>query len=127
MQTGEAEWQGYIGFSDDGETMSLWSINRLWELSASLPIERVALSSLTEVLDELVTITKREIAAEVRRIMDANLDYPVIFSARGWLMDGSHRIMKAAALGQSEILGVRFPQDPEPDHRRPIAELKQLG
>ena len=119
----EEEWHGYIGFSDDGETMWLWSINRLWKLSALLPVEAVPLSSLSAVLDEILTMTKREMASEAKRIMEANLDYPIIFSAHGRLMDGSHRIMKAAALGQSTIKAVRFLQDPEPDHHRTIAGL----
>ena len=68
-------------------------------------------------------MSKREMATEAKRIMDANLEYPVIFSAGGWLMDGSHRIMKASALGLEAIKAVRFSEDPPPDHYKPISEL----
>lgn len=119
----DEEWHGYIGFSDDGDVMSLWSINRLWKLGAALPTEMVALDSLSEILAESLTLTKREMAGEARRIMEADLDYPILFSARGWLMDGSHRIMKAYALGLDAIKAVRFETDPEPDHIKPIADI----
>jgi hypothetical protein len=120
------EWHGYICFSDDGIMLSMWSINGLWHHAASLPIENVPLSSLEQTLAETLTLTKREMAAKVRRIMAADLECPIIFSERGWLMDGSHRIMKALALGHDTIKAVRFLQDPEPDHIKPISEV-QLG
>jgi hypothetical protein len=49
----------------------------------------------------------------------ADLDYPIIFAAEGRLMDGTHRIAKAYALGLSHLEAVRFTVTPEPDERRP--------
>ena len=119
----EREWHGYICFSEDGVNLSMWSINGLWRHAASLPVEDVPLSSLEQTLAETLTLTKREMAAKVSRIVTADLECPIIFSERGWLMDGSHRIMKALALGHDTIKAVRFPQDPEPDHIKPVAEV----
>jgi len=119
----EREWHGYICSSEDGVNLSMWSINGLWRHAASLPVEDVPLSSLEETLAETLTLTKREMAAKVSRIVTADLECPIIFSERGWLMDGSHRVMKALALGHDTIKAVRFQQDPVPDHIKPVAEV----
>jgi len=123
----ERDWHGYICSSEDGITLSMWSINGLWRHAASLPVENIPLSSLEQTLAETLTLTKREMAAKARRIMAADLECPIIFSERGWLMDGSHRIMKALALGHDtikavRIKAVRFLQDPEPDHTKPVSK-----
>ncbi|MBI3973865.1 MAG: hypothetical protein HY332_21520 [Chloroflexi bacterium] len=60
-----------------------------------------------------------DIARHAKRIMEADLDYPIIFAAEGNLMDGVHRVAKAYALGRSHLKAVRFPATPEPDERRP--------
>ena len=51
--------------------------------------------------------------------MQADFDYPIIFAAEGHLMDGTHRIAKAYALGLTHLKAVRFAVTPEPDERRP--------
>ena len=50
-----------------------------------------------------------------RLINDADLDYSIILSSDGRVMDGLHRVLKALILGQSHIRAVRFLTDPEPD------------
>jgi hypothetical protein len=52
---------------------------------------------------------------DIRRQDLANLDYPVIVSAEGCLMDGWHRLAKAIAAGLTEIWYVQFSEDPPPD------------
>ena len=58
--------------------------------------------------------------------MEADLECPIIFAAQGWLMDGSHRIMKACALGLTEIKAVRFVENPAPDHVKPLEDVAQV-
>lgn len=120
----QEKWHGYICFSGDGIMLSMWSINGLWKHADDLPIESIPLTELSRTLDETMTLTKREMAEKTRRIMDADLACPIIFAAEGWLMDGSHRIMKALALGHTEIAAVRFVQNPPPDQIKPISEVK---
>lgn len=64
--------------------------------------------------------TCRAVAEHARRIQAANLDYPIILSSDGRLMDGGHRIAKAWLLGQTEIAAVRFEVDPAPDSVLPL-------
>jgi hypothetical protein len=49
-------------------------------------------------------------------IDEADLSYPIILSADGAVMDGRHRVAKAAREGRSAIEAVQFDADPEPDH-----------
>ena len=43
------------------------------------------------------------------------MNYPLLLSAKGIVMDGVHRIAKARLLGHEDIAAVRFPEDPQPD------------
>ena len=54
-------------------------------------------------------------AEHMARCMDAELKYPIIFGPDGNMMDGSHRIVKAVALGKKWIWAVRLKKLPNPD------------
>ena len=43
------------------------------------------------------------------------LELPIILSSDGRVMDGMHRVAKAALLGHETIPAVQFTSDPEPD------------
>jgi hypothetical protein len=47
---------------------------------------------------------------------EADLSFPIILSQDGDIMDGRHRVAKAAWQGRTEIEAVQFERDPEPDH-----------
>jgi hypothetical protein len=97
-----------------------WDVDRLVQLSAGLPRKLVALDSIRE-LDEPWSgeddpASWRSMLVHVRLMDEADLSYPIILSASGAVMDGMHRIAKAARLGRSHIEAVQFDVDPEPDH-----------
>ncbi|WP_129668054.1 hypothetical protein [Phytoactinopolyspora endophytica] len=93
---------------------------RLWELAKDLPIERVPIDAIREFDQDCwfdgEPATCRMVARHVERIQQADLNYPVILSADGRLMDGGHRIAKAWLSGAATIDAVRFRVDPEPDY-----------
>jgi len=60
--------------------------------------------------------TWRAMVEHLKLIDEADLSYPIILSADGAVMDGRHRVAKAAREGRSEIEAVQFVEDPEPDH-----------
>ncbi|MBA4012520.1 MAG: chromosome partitioning protein ParB [Phenylobacterium sp.] len=98
----------------------LWWTDRLWALSADLPVEQVKLSEIGEFdldcwFQDRHVPSVRNVAEHARRIFDADLAYPVIICAEGRLMDGGHRLAKAWMEGREEIAAVRFRQTPEPD------------
>ncbi|GAB3759451.1 chromosome partitioning protein ParB [Microlunatus parietis] len=93
---------------------------RLWALAAGLPVVAVPIDAIAEFDQDCWfdggPATCREVARHADRIQRADLDYPVILSADGRLMDGGHRIAKAWLAGRTMINAVRFPVDPEPDY-----------
>ncbi len=97
-----------------------WDVDRLVQLSSSLPTETIGLEQIAE-LDEDYWFytgdkpTCRNIAQHFKLMMDADLRYPIILCADGKVMDGMHRVTKALALRQTEILCVRFKETPEAD------------
>lgn len=95
---------------------------RLWELSAELAAEAVAIESIREFDEDCWfggrAVTCRMVARHAERIQKADLRYPVILSADGRLMDGGHRIAKAWLSGGTTVDAVRFVVDPEPDYIR---------
>lgn len=99
---------------------AFWHDRTLWAAAAALTPARVAIDSIAEFdLNCWFTLrappTCRAVANHAKRIFEADLTYPVILSASGQLMDGGHRIAKAWIAGQTEVLAVRFTEDPEPD------------
>lgn len=48
-------------------------------------------------------------------ISEADLEFPIILSSEGRVMDGMHRVLKALLNGLKSIEAVRFDRDPAPD------------
>jgi len=110
-------------FRRSGDDTLIWDCDRLVALSSELPREKVPLDSIRE-LDETywrsdgeAPMTCRELVEHMRLVEEADLSFPIILSCDGRVMDGMHRIAKAALEGRREIEAVRFEQDPEPDFR----------
>jgi hypothetical protein len=87
-----------------------WSIARLHQLAAKLPVMEVPLKHLNVFVKYDVTL--RELVMHFKAAMDADLSHPIILDEDGELMDGRHRIMKALYLEQETIPAVRFPENP---------------
>ena len=98
----------------------VWRSERLWSLTKDLPVKRVPIDSIAE-FDQNCWFhpgpapTCRDVAKHAKRIIDANLSYPIILAADGHLMDGGHRIAKAWLMSKIEIDAVQFEVDPAPD------------
>ena len=99
-----------------------WLTQKLWAAAEGLPVFRIAIADIPEFDQDCWFHGKapslRDVAGHARRIMAADLAYPIIFSANGGLMDGGHRIARAWIEGQTEIDAVRFTVDPEPEEIR---------
>ncbi|MGN6030870.1 MAG: hypothetical protein ACTHQE_04325 [Thermomicrobiales bacterium] len=99
---------------------AFWNTERLWKEATGLPVQPVAIASIPEFdadcwFGTAHPPTCRAVAEHARRIQNADLDYPIIFSSDGQLMDGGHRIAKAWLDGLTHVDAVRFIRDPEPD------------
>ena len=94
-----------------------WDVHRLWELAAGLPVvelDHEAFHEWEEPLGWGFPETLGELVDHIRDILDADLSYPIIVSAEGNIMDGNHRLAKAALEGVP-VKMVRFPETPPPD------------
>lgn len=103
---------------------AVWMTARLWELARGLEARMVPIAGLRDFkencwFEEDSPPSCRAVAMHARRIYEADLNYPVILSADGGLMDGLHRVGKAWLLGHTMIAAVQFAQDPEPDFIAP--------
>jgi hypothetical protein len=109
-------------FRRSGEDVLIWDCDRLVELSAGLSREMIRVESIRE-LDEPYwgvedggRMTCREVVEHMRLTQQADLSFPIILSAGGRVMDGMHRVAKAALEGRERMEAVRFSDDPEPDY-----------
>ena len=99
-----------------------WDLDRLVELSSDLPIKKVRVDEIPDLdrpywfQDEDTPPTCRAVLEHLRLIEAADFDYPIVLSSDGGVMDGMHRVLKAALAELAEIDAVQFEQDPEPDY-----------
>jgi len=93
-----------------------WDVRRLWELSSGLPVKELDPESFHEWNDWgwEHEINLGLIAEHMKRVLGADLSYPVILSAEGYIMDGCHRITRAWLEG-SLVKTVQFEVTPPPD------------
>jgi hypothetical protein len=110
--------QYYFRQSERG--LLAWDVDRLVELSRNLPRKPIRLDDIRE-LDEPcggdgARLTWRELLGHIKLINEADLSYPIILSASGEVMDGRHRVVKAALEGNDVIEAVQFEKDPDPDY-----------
>jgi hypothetical protein len=108
-------------FRPGPDGLKAWDVDRLVALTLKLPTIRVPLCEIRE-LDEPYWYgpgtgpTCRSVADHARLINEADLTFPVILSSDGCVMDGMHRIAKAAMQGADTICAKRLITDPDPDY-----------
>ena len=98
-----------------------WDVERLTELTRDFPVISVKLSNISELdenfwyqgVNDLPTV--RSMVEHFQLIRETDLEYPIILSAKGRVMDGMHRVAKALMLGHDKIHAVQFKEDPLPD------------
>lgn len=94
----------------------VWQVASLWKEAEHLPVYEVPIS-LLHVDERIWTAEARSpqgIIKHLNAIENADLDYPIILSSSGHVMDGYHRIAKALMLGYNTIKAVQFRSDPNP-------------
>jgi hypothetical protein len=100
-----------------------WDVSKLIDKAANLPIKSVYLSIIKE-LDECFwhniggqTPTCRSVVEHSQLIQSVVMQYPIILSKDGRVMDSMHRVSKALFDGLSTINAVQFDQGIPPDYR----------
>ncbi|MEM9069806.1 MAG: hypothetical protein AAGE52_14935 [Myxococcota bacterium] len=98
----------------------VWYVSRLWSLSRELPVTQYPITSFAGLDHDLWFCgvhapTVRAVLAHMDRIERADLTFPILLSAEGFVMDGVHRICKAHRLGRVTLPATQFCEDPPPD------------
>ena len=109
-------------FYSDGR--AIWFIDSIWAAAEGLPVEDLAIAEVRE-LDEVCWFsdvwgkrpTCRAVIDHCKRMIDADLSYPVIVGPKGEVLDGVHRIGKAMLAGATSVRAVRLPAMPPEDER----------
>lgn len=97
----------------------VWDVEELWVLAKDLTPGTIAVKKLVD-LDENIWFhgddepTLRRVVKHCKRILDADLSYPIILCPKGEIMDGCHRVAKCLLEGIETIAYVQFEQLPEP-------------
>jgi hypothetical protein len=107
-------------FRPSAQGLLAWDVDRLITLSNGLPRQWLRIADLGE-LDrpwsgDADAQTWRSLIDHIRLIEQADLSFPIILAANGEVMDGRHRIAKAALANRDTIECVQFEEDPPPDH-----------
>jgi hypothetical protein len=102
--------------------LDAWDVDRLIELSASLPVMEVPIADLPEIdtvywFDEWQAPTVRAVVDHCRLIDQVDMGHPIILGPDRRVMDGMHRVARALLEGREQIAAVQFPQLPPPDYR----------
>ena len=101
--------------------LGVWEVPRLWRLAANLPVHHLPISTLEPEYEQVYWFggetepTVRAVVDHARKIAAADLNYPIILSHTGVVMDGMHRVAKALMLDHETIDAVQFDHDPDPD------------
>ena len=98
-----------------------WDVDRLIALAKDLPVGQVPVSAIRELdesywFDDGNAVTCRDVVEHARLINEADLSFPIILSSDGRVMDGMHRVAKAALQNLGSLPAKRFAEDPEPDY-----------
>ncbi len=101
-----------------GNHYHIWFVDDLWKYSESLQVENLPPESVID-LDvdgwfSKDTPTPRNILNHMKRILEADLNYPIILSPDGMIMDGAHRACNAILNNIKLVKVVRFISMPPP-------------
>ena len=107
-------------FRPSPQGLLAWDVDRLVTLTSTLPHKRIPLTQIRE-LDEAwfgegESGTWRAMLEHIELIRAVDLAYPIILAANGAVMDGMHRVARAALEGRADIDAVQFDEDPKPDY-----------
>lgn len=89
-----------------------WNVDKLWTLGEDLETFEWAIPE--SLLNDWYWGSDTP-SSHVKRVMSADLSFPIILHGDSIVVDGMHRICKALFLGQKTVRAVRLDTLPEPD------------
>ena len=119
---------GHICSMRRGNEKLYWQVEGLIKASQNLSVFQ---ANIDELISKFGNSTwfgpyeKPTIAAllsHLKRAISADLNFPIILSADGKIMDGSHRVVGASLKGLKTIPAVQFLTDPNPDYVEMVSD-----
>lgn len=95
-----------------------WYISRLIKITENFEVQTMSMSALNTYGLTLSIVDLKSAAVSFKRVLDADLSFPIILDDDGYVMDGRHRIAKSLFQGEKDIKFVRFDLTPEPCYER---------
>lgn len=97
-----------------------WDLVKIWDDSKSLKTTKIKVNELWDEryskvfcwLQEGEQVDNLFFLHHLKRVLNADLNYPIILSEERYIMDGVHRLMKAKHLGIEYIKCVQYQKDP---------------
>lgn len=96
----------------------VWKVLRLTQLAKKLKTFRIPLKHLNIYNLHPRLESTMDFVDNVKRVVDADLNYPIILDEEGYIMDGRHRVAKCLMLGKKTIKAVRFKDTPFYDYEK---------
>ena len=97
-----------------------WDLFRIWKLSEGFEVKQIEVNKLWDERYSKVfcwthdgeEVNNLFFLHHMKRVLKADLNYPIILSEENYIFDGVHRLMKAKYLGEKYIPYVQFDKDP---------------
>lgn len=99
--------------STDG--FNIWNSSTLFKAAQGLKPYDLQLAALDLDINFANANTIYNFLFQAKRVLEADLDYPIIQAPSGRIMDGHHRIIKAILEGRTTIKAVKLPVLPKAD------------
>ncbi len=99
-----------------------WNLDQIWDASSSLEVFQVKVNTLWDNRyknawcwqHEDEVLNNQFFLHHMRRVLNSDLNYPIILSEEDLIFDGVHRLVKAKHLDLKYINCVKFKKDPNP-------------
>jgi len=103
-------------FKDGSYTRSgkVYSVSDLVELSKNYKPFDLPIAGIDIGLSPWGELTIKSMAYHIKRMNEADLQYPIILDDTGYICDGWHRLLKSIIEGKETIKAIRLPLMPEP-------------
>ncbi len=103
----------------------IWKVSRLWLIAKDLPVFEYNVFTFGKFSEDCwfgdrIKPTIENVLKHHEKILKADLNYPIIISEDGTIMDGIHRICRAYLEGRKTIPAVQFLKNPDPDEIIPL-------
>ena len=95
---------GQIFTFESGGVIKSWDVEKLWQEAEGKTPRKMSVKDLFLAhIDRYVEWENEKDQNHEQRVNDADLSFPLLFNEKYGLMDGLHRLIKAHAMGVTEI------------------------